>query len=397
MPTSSIELRVGESVATDITPFVDRFVWTESMIDGGFSWDIKFKADQWREWDRIMFGRDDPSYQFRLRVDNEQQADSTEWRTAITDKSRAGFAQDVSMRGQIKGADRRLVMAQKARTRAWRNKRVSDIITQIAGEYGLDADVERSAATDINNQSRMSDWAFLRRMVSIATTESGRCDTYLWIDENTLRFGAPQVTDLSARRYDMSVVESRIEDYSAAYFGREADRRGAARMTGVGFDWYAKKGVVFTMGPGQAQSQPSLAPRVPRRMEDGLCSYPIINDTRATVEEEVRARWGSVAPRYLSLRVTTRPDLTVRPNSIISMESNLNESRETPFMGRYVILEVQHLYEQQSITTSMVCYRREAREGEAQPTGANADTAGTRDREESAPLGRTILVARTLG
>ena len=380
---SSIELRVGESEALDITPFVDRFVWSESMLAGGFSWDIKFKTEKWAEWDRLMLGRDEPRHQFRLRVQGASGADTTEWRTAITDKSRAAFAANTGMVGQISGADTRLKMAQQSRTRVWKELRASEVLTRIAADYGLEVAIDNSASTRTHEQLRMNDWAFARRVARYATTESGRCDTYLWLDENTLRFSAPQLTEASVRRYDMSVMEDRVNDYAGAYFGRGADRQGAARLRGVGFDWKTKTGSVFTMDAARAQSQPSLASRVPRRMEDGLRVYPVFDEARGVVEERVRARWGRVAPRYFSMRVNTRPDLTVRPNTVIAVESNLDIRRETPFTGRYVVLEVLHTLENSSIVTSLICYRREAHEGEAQPTGANADNASTSDSFES--------------
>jgi len=390
-------MRISDQEALDITPFVDQFTWTESMIAGGFSWNMRFKAEQWAEWDKLLFGRDRPTHQFRLRIEEDSGPQSTEWRTAIVDKSRAAFAQDASMVAEVKGADRRLDFAQITRTRAWNNRRVSDVIQQIAGEYGVQAAVETSSRTDSWTQVRENNWAFLRRIARSATTDSGRADTYLWLDEGTLRFGAPQLTDVSDRRYDMSVVESRVNDYAAVYNGREADRQGAARLRGVGFDFDLKRGLTFTMDAGTAATQPSLASLVPRRMEDGLRIYPVFEGSSEDVEEVVRSRWGRVAARYLTLRVTTRPDLTIMPNKIISMESNLDNKRATPYMGRYVVLEVRHVLEKESITTTLVCYRREAQEGEAQPTGANADTAGTRDQAQVAGrMPRTILTAREL-
>jgi hypothetical protein len=369
------------------------------MIAGGFSWDIKFKTAAWAAWDRLMLGRDTPKYQIRLRADIGNVSTTTEWRTIITDKSRAAFTQSASMRGQISGADARLKLAQTARTRAWRELRISDVVTRIAADYGLDVDAERSASVDTYDQVRMNDWAFLRWLCAWATTESGRCDTYLWMDENTLHFGAPQLTDTSVRRYDMSVVENRVNDYAVAYYGREADRQGAAQLRGVGFDWRTKRGVVFTMGDAQAQTQPSLAPRVPRRMSDGLRVFPVFDEAPGTIEELVRGRWGHVSPRYFSMRINTRCDLTLRPNSVISMESNLGEGQSTPFMGRYVVLEVQHTFNDGYLITSLVGYRREAQGGDAQPTGANADTAGSRDNYSAGgenTARKTILVAQEL-
>lgn len=394
---SSIELRIDDGEALDITPFVDTFVWTESMISGGFSWRLKFKAEQWKEWDRLMFGRDNPVYRIRLRSQYSTGGDSTEWRTAITDKSRAAFDQTVAMQAEIKGADARLLLSQRARNRVWNNLRISEVISRIGLEYGLNVAVERSASVDSYTQNRINDWAFLRSLCRDATIESGRCDSYLWVDEDTLRFGAPQLTDKSARQYDLSEVENRVESYIGSYYGREADRQGAAQLRGVGFDWDAKRAVSFTMGPAQAASQPNLATRVPRRMEDGLRIYPVFESEPGVVEEQVRARWGRTGPRYLSLRLNTRPDLTLRPNSIISLETNLDRRRETPYLGRYAALEVQHVFHDSSLSTSIIGFRREAYEGEAQPTGANAsDQSATNDRNQLLPARTTILTATEL-
>lgn len=395
--TASLELRRSDDEAIDITPFVDTFVWRESMLAGGFSWRLRFKTNAWNEWDALMLGRDRPAFQFRLRSEEDGGPVSTEWRTAIVDKSRAAWRQDISMAAELKGADKRLLMAQTARVRAWPARSVAQLVQLIAAEHGLQPVADNTAAVSDWLQTHENDWAFLRRCVRVAASESSRGDVYLWMDENNLRFGAPQLTDISERRYDMSVVENRVDRYVVGYAGREADRRGAATLLGIGWDWDQKRAVTFTMNESTAQTQPSLARSVPRRMSDGLRVIPIFQFDPKVVEEEVRARWGRVAPRYMDIRIDTRPDLTLKPNTILSMESNLDERRQTPFMGRYAALEVQHVMLKGAISTTAVGYRREAQQGEAQPTGSNADTLGTRDEFQLAGTRpRTILVATEL-
>lgn len=396
--TSSIELRLGEQEAFDITPFVKRFVWSESMLSGGFSWELVILTERWKDWESILFGRDQPRIQFRLISNEPEGPVSTEWRTAVVDKSRAVFGQNVAMLADIKGADARLDMAQKVRTRAWAERSVSSVLTQLASEHGLTPDIEKTAALDINIQAREDDWTFARRLAQEAATESGRGDAYLWVDEDALRFRAPQLTDQSERRYDMSVVENRVDGYVAAYNGREADREGAATLLGVGFNFLTKQATLFEMNPSTAATHPSMASRVPRRMEDGLRFVPVFSEAQKQVEENVRASWGKVASRYVTMRINTRPDLTLRPNTVISMEANLDERRQTPFMGRYALLEVQHVLEKSTIITTVVGYRREAQVGDAQPTGSNADTAGSRDAFRGAGNNppKTISVARLL-
>jgi hypothetical protein len=390
-------MRKPNATALDITPFVPRFVWTESLILGGFYWSLDFKAIQWKEWDDLMMGREQRTVQFRLRSEEEQGPQSTEWRTAYVDKSRAAFSQDISMVGSVKGSDRALLMAQTARTRVFKARTAGEVLTRIAADHALTPDIEGTRGTRDWYQVREDDWSFARRVARMAANDSGRGDTYLWVDETTMRFRAPSLTSVSERRYDMNTVENRVDGYAATYHGREADRMGAATLRGVGFDYRTKKAVTFTMDAGTAQTHPSLARRVPRQMADGLRVFPVIERDRARVEEVVRTRWGRVAPRYLALRIRTRPDLTVRAGTIISMESNMDERRETPFMGRYVVVEVQHVLERGSISTNLVVYRREAQEGDAQPTGSNADVAGTRDQFQAAGINpTTIVVAQEL-
>ena len=395
--TVSLELRTSDAEALDITPFVERFTWTESMLSGGFSWELHFRTEFWREWDRLMLGRDLPNYQMRLLV-QEQEEQSTEWRSIYLDKSRAAFSQNLAMTGQARGADRRLELAQGSRTRRWTNVRVSDIISQIASEHGLLPDVEQTSSLDDYTQARENDWAFARRVARAAALGSGRGDVYLWMDERTLRLRAPQLTARSARSYDIAVVEERLNEFVGTYYGREADRQGAATLRGVGFDFDAKAGIVFEMNPGTAQTQPSLASRVPRRMADGLRVVAIFQDTKDTVVDAVRARWCRVAPRYMSVTINTRPDVTISPGVVISIEANLDQRRETPWVGRYVVLEVRHTLVAGTMTTSLVCYRREAHEGESFPTGASADLAATQDPgQRTGQQPRTTRTARQLG
>lgn len=393
--SASLEMRVATSTdatALDITPFVSKFVWRESLIGGGFLWWLDFTATQWAEWDVLMMGREASTVQFRLRVDDGKNEQSTEWRTAVVDKSRAAFSQDISMRGGVKGADRALLMAQTARTRVFEQRTVAQVLTQIAIDHGLTSDIQTTRGTRDWYQIREDNWAFARRLARQASNESGRGDTYLWVDEGFLRFRAPNLTDLSARRYDMSAVESRVDGYATTYAGRAADRMGAATFRGVGFNYATKKAVTFEMNAGTAQTQPALAGRVPRAMSDGLRVAPIFERDPARVEEAVRSRWGRVALRYLALRVRTREDLTLRAGVPISMESNLDAGQETPFMGRYAVVEVEHILTRGAIDTTFIAYRRESQEGDAQPTGADADIPGTRDQNQTAGINPSVIV-----
>jgi hypothetical protein len=387
-----------EGVARDITPFVRRFRWTESLIAGGWSWSMSLSTEQWPEWNELLVGRERPTVHFRLKNQEELNEFSTEWKRAYVEDSRAAF-RGASMLAQVRGGDKRLEMRQRARTRTFREATTADVCRRIAGEYDLVPNMDDTTARRDRYQLREDDWGFMRRLLAESALGSGRGDVFLWLDEATLRLHAPEMAALSARRHDLAEVENRVDRVTVGYHGRRVDRLGGASQRVVGFDLSRKDALVFDLDAGQAQALPSLAKRVPRDPDDGLRVYALAEEGSPFVEEAARARWGRVAPRYFSLRLDTRPDLALRPGSVIEVQANLDLRRESPFFGRFVVLEVQHSVERSAIRSTAICYRREAFEGEVEPTGASVTAGGTRDRYRvgQPERSRTIVRAEVIG
>lgn len=386
--TDALEMRVGNT-SYDITPFVDHFVWSDSMIRGGFSWRMRFRADRWTDWRELLFDLNKPTIQFRVVTDAAGRGVSSEWRTALTDGSRCSFAQDKSMVAEVVGADLRLELAQQARTRMWSDVEASVILRAIAGEYGLNTNIQDTRAGETWYQLRKSDWAFARDIAAVAN-ESSRGDTYLWLDENILHYGAPRVEDAALRRFDMDMQESRVDRYATAYMGRSADRLGAATFRGVGFDFATKKALSFVCDQAAAASHPALAARVPRSMADGLRVVPVFEDDRARIEEATRWMWGRVAARYLSVSIATNADPTIKPNTMLELDSDLDDTRTTPFMGRYACLEVTHVLDAGAIRTIVTGWRREAQSGEDEPSGASVAAVS---QQSNLSTGRVTVTA----
>jgi hypothetical protein len=373
----SLELRTDNAVR-DVTPFFERFTWVESMLAGGFLFTGRLSADQWDDWTPLLLGRDRPDFKFRLVNVEADVTATTDWRTAILDSSASAF-QATTLSAEIRGADRRLFMRQKPRTRAWRARTVSEIMRLVASEYGLEPFVADTAARRDWFQLREDDWSFLTRLAARSATASGRGDAFVWVDEDRLRFNAPDLGAPSERRHDLAQVETRADKVVVSYSGREVDRMGGATLLGVGFDFDTARAVTFEVGAAAAASTPSLANKVPRAQVDGLRVLPVTEGSKLLVEEVARGAWGRAAPRYFALRIDTKPDLTLRPGAVIEVQVNIDGKRETPFLGRFGVLEVKHELVGGGLVTTAVCFRREAFEGETEPTGANASAGKTRD------------------
>jgi hypothetical protein len=403
--TSGVEIRFpGSTEALDVTPFVRRFLWRESMIEGGFTWEIQLATNFWEEWDNLILGREDP--QFRLyfqRSDGTQ--DSTGWKTAVPDRSVVGY-RSTALTFSVVGSDKRLNLSQLNRTRAWPASTVSEVIRDIGSEYGFDVLTERTTSRKDRWQSREFDWPFMARLARSTSSGAGRGDMYLWLDEDQLCFQSPQLQNASERRHVMQEVENRVDRVVLAYQGREVDRQGGATLRGVGFDLDTKAAKVFTLDSGQASSLPALARRVPRVQADGLRVMASVSTSATDLEEVVRGRWGKLAPRYFSLRLDTRPDLVIKPATVVELQGTLGTSQDTPLLGRFAVLEVQHLLtagdpkdkHSGGLVTTVVGYRREAYAGDDEPTGAAVSQAGTRDRYRlgQEPTPSTTVIAEAL-
>jgi len=390
-----VELRIDGGESQPIHPFLERFVWRESLIEGGFTWQADIKASTWQEWTPILLGKGRLIFEYRLTTQVDGQDISTEWRRAITDSSRSSFRGQTLIASAV-GGDRRLEMMQAHRLRAWPGAAVSDVARVLAQEYGLNAAAQGTADVGDRLQVQESDWAFLRR-IAYETSASGRGDVFLWMDNDTLHLRAPDLQRPADRHHDMSLVENRVDRMAVRYAGREVDRRGGATLQGWGFDWDARQGLVFNLDSNASRTHPALAGRVPRRQSGGLRYFPVIERTLPEVEGQTRGRWGRFAPRYFSLRVDTRPDLSLRPGTILEMEASLGENQETPLLGRFLVLEVQHEMVDASIITTAVCYRREASAGEEEAQGNSAGRIRDRDPFNlSQPVQRTVLRAEVL-
>ena len=395
--SDGVEFRIGNE-ARDISPFTKRFLWVESLIRGGFFWEVAFVANAWQEWTQLLLGRERPAVQFRLKSQEEGEEVSSEWRTALTDTSRMMFRGE-GLIATVMGGDRRLDMRQEHKTRAWENLSVSQIVRVVASEYDLVPRVDETGVVDSFYQVNETDWEFLQRITYESASESGRGDLFLWVDEDTLNMRAPVLQSASARRHDMSLVENRVDRVMLSYMGRQVDRFGGATLEVVGFDFLTKQAITYTLDGAQAQTHPALDDRVPREQSAGIRLMPVPECNPLAVEGRARGRWGRFSPRYFGLRVDGRPDVILRPGTILEMQASLDENRDTPFLGRFLVVEVQHLYESGSILTTAVCYRREAAAGEEQATGSNAANLRTRDsyafgRQNNT---RTIVSAEVIG
>ena len=395
--TGGIQIRRG-SESRDVTPFNHKFVWTDSLIEGGWTWSWVFDTEDWQDWERLILGRDEGvGREFRLSTQEGATDTSLDWRRAYVDGSKVDV-RGRSLSVKVQGGDVRLRMRQDTRTRFWEASSASDVMRKVAAEHGLTPDIEESQGRRDRWQLRKDNWTYISGLARTSATASGRGDSYLWVDGDTLRFGAPNLGVASARRHDLSDLDNRADKVLVTYHGRAVDRRGGAHLIGVSYDVLGGEAIRFDMDGGAANTHPALADQLPRPTADARRVVPFLGQTADLVESSTRSLWGMTAPRYFTMRLETRPDLSLRAGSVVELQASLNARQSLGTFGRYVVLEVQHVLEGADLRTTVACFRREAFAGDEAPTGPSVSFAGTRDRTRGgrSERPRSLLVAEVL-
>jgi hypothetical protein len=373
-----------DGLEKDVTPWLSKFVWIDSLIDGGFSWEIQLASEFWEEWYRFMLGQ--TVAMFRLVSYHGDIPTTTDWLLGIVDGSTSSY-QGTRLVFIVWGADRRLELQQKTRTRAWPNASTSDVVRAIGSEYGV---VVMAGDTEDRRdrwQIHRTDWDYLYNLANSTEFPDGRGDVFLWMHNNFLLLGTPTLQQQSARRYDLSMFEDRLIRMTSTYSGRKVDRLGGATLHGVGYNFQAKTAVEYSMDLPATVPYPALAKFVPRMQFSGFRYVPVAEFRPDLVKSKVSGEWGHIASRYFSMRVDVRGDVLAIPGSTMDVLIGRGEGMGSPVGGRYMVLEVQHVLTAPSLNkpnsgglvTTLVGFRRESELGEEIPAGAFVAVTGSVD------------------
>lgn len=392
--TGALEMQIDGSPARDVTPFLRQFIWRDSMIHGGWYCEINFSTEVWGEWEDVLLGRDSSDIRVRMKQQGGV-VEATEWRSLYVNNSRTAF-RGTAMAGRVFGGDIRLAMQTRTRKATWKDTTASQIFSAIAERWDLTPSIADTVGKRTWWQLEEDDWSFSRRLAENSATKAGRGDAYLWVDGANLRYDAPNTSDVSTRRYDLRMLENRVDRLLISFNGRDVDRAGGTTLQRIGYDFSQKAAIPFVVDQAAASAFPALAQRVPRIMTNGLRVYPTFEETMPLVEESARAHWGRTAQRYYAAQIDTRGDLTLKPGVVIEVLNNLSTEAEAPFFGRYGVLEVTHTMLDGVVSTSMLCHRREAGIGDEDTSGASTTTSTKDnyvvDKQQTAQVMRQVQV-----
>jgi len=388
-----------ETGVRDITPYVRRLQFKNSLLLGHAQWSLAFSTPDWDFWDKFMVGKG-LTYNLKIQSSRDGKPSETPWLSVVVDGSEATVRRN-RMRGRVYGGGKELKMMEEAKRRSFPSSTAANVIRRIAGEYGLLPTLDASTGTRTWYQANQTDWEMMQdAMRYYISSSNNRGDAYLNVDGTSLTVKPINFAAHSVRKYDLSNLhrDDRIDGFETKFYGGQVDRRGGVVVEARGFDPSLGNVVTFTANP-LTSGQPALANKLPQ---------PITGKKRVVLEPNgtldfVRARalreQAKMGGSYYAVSVNVLNDLEVRLRDMFEVFLKDRGGNSSKFAGRYGVHEYVIDYSRKKICNRVIGFRKEANVGKAPAVGANVSRSIGIDKQRSAAGGRTskTVTATPLG
>lgn len=398
MASSGKILLLDDTGPKDVTPFVDRFLFKESLLDGHATWRLWFKASSWEFWADLMVGK---GLLLTVNVTGKKDGRTTEtgWLPLTVDASEGGV-EGTRLRGSIVGGGPELKMCVEEKRKAYAMMPASTVLAQIAALYQLAPTVGQTS--DLRNwyQANQTDWEFLQEVMSFYVASSdNRGDAYLYVGPNTLDVGAINYAKPSVRQYDLTADDDRVTRAKFRYYGGQVDRRGGAVVEARGYDNRTGLEVFFLASPVTAPS-PALANKLPKPLASRKRIFVTPWDSPSVVRAQAIREQARFSLRYFGVSVKALNDLTVKLKDMFEISMRDEKGYGSANAGRYGVFERVIEYSAGNISTTVVGFRRESYVGEQPAVGAPVSMSSGADTQRTASAGNlttTTVAAVPLG
>lgn len=359
-----------------LSEHVLEMVWRESSLDGGWSVEMKFSDQESDRWRDLLLALQGVTAELRIRTKVDGEYQQTDWVPFYVDASSVSPS-TFSVIGKVIFLDARYRMMMKTRRRAWIDQSITDILTKLAEEYGLDFDAggELSDQASSRWQCGITDWDFIRGSLLPEAYAGGRGDVLMWLDSGKLRVHTIDYGSRPSRFFGLNLRgDSRVKSFNVLSRLSRANRRGGGRAISSSLFYGSKDFASYDVGEDKRSGTPALASKLPLNTDDYVKHIASFQDTDSELTGTALHRWACHSQTAFFATISVQLDLLVRPGAIVQIAVD-PPGKNGPFDGRYAVLEVQH--HMTSYTTVITLARRETSYGLNQaessiPSGAES-------------------------
>lgn len=383
----------------DITPYVRRFVYRNSLLTGFARWTLFITATEWGWWKDIMIGN---GLRFSLKIKHvaDEFSTETEWLNLVVDTS-AGVFHKTQMQGKVVGGGIELNMMEKTRRRAFVDQPISSIFQRIASGYQLVPEIDTSTGIQNWYQANQSDWDFLQELFDyFLSSTSGRGDVFFNVDNQTLYVKSINFAKPAVRQYAFTMGRQNDMSVSAQYkyYGGQVSRKGGLVIEARGFDRDTGLSVIYKATP-ILNPAPVLKDKFPKETSMVCRAYSVPTSNYNLVRARALREQAKFGMRYYGISILVLNELTIKLRDMMEVSIKDTKGDGAPQEGRYGVFGYKIDVDAGNIKTAVTGYRRESTAGPEYAVGPNvSQVPGGVDRQPS-KVGRDsiVLTATSLG
>ena len=350
------------------------FAYYETM-EGCARYKLECNTPDWDRWDKYLTNPDSVmQIRFGYKYDTGAQKWS-EWKYVDCSRARPVYyinAVSITMEGMCSGY--KLNESTAEETRTYRDKKISEIVEEIAKRNDLKSRVKATKGKFLLHQCHLSDAHFIQGvLLSKAISTDGRVDFYFWIENGkTLVFEPPNIGS-SGRKYIMQQDPTKTNpDQHIEYLDVEY-RRGflAPENSGVieviGYDPLKKKIYTERIDDNKVQF-PKLASRKPTPTKRPSRIFPVTEPgpekyDKEDVKNSGMSIWGRNSRKLYRVTLEVPPDPTVAVAKVTTLDITDQRGRPHYTTGRYLTYAAYTVMDKGGYRTILFLERRCSEKG----------------------------------
>jgi hypothetical protein len=305
-------------------------------------------------WDKIIKDHAKTPLKMRWGLTAVSGIEWSPWKEVLANMGDFTFYREV-IDVDLQGTGAGFPLKETVNTRVFRDMKVSDMVSQIAGEHDLDADVEETKGEMTLYQCTESDAAFLRNQCACqaVSASGGRTDYYIYVKDGKTLVFKPLLWEPSGLKFTFALYgdtgddAARIDEIKVKY--RRAlmgIQEKALRTEFRGYDPLNKEMISFTADDGSVPFQ-KLAPQSldpPEKPSDiEITPEPEPPEhLRREMVDSAKATWGSNIHGLFrtNLQMTLLAESPI--GKLVNLEVRDAENKQRFMSGNWLVYAVRN-------------------------------------------------------
>lgn len=321
---------------------------------------------EWGIWEKIP---QDPEMDIKLRLhlDGDSSSKTSPWLTFRCSELKLAYDANL-LYIDLQGLDKAYPLKETAREVAYKDKLISEIVSDIAGKHKLKTDIEETVGKYHLLQAGMKDIDFIENVLLPKARSGQRSEFYFGVKNgDTLVFKSNKPEDSGLKFvYGVSGTASSsqvIQKLVVSYERFNLVNLDCLSTKVVGYDIFKKKMIDFTVDDSKADMQ-KYASNQPKAPEDPssifISTGPHPKDyDKMDIEGAARSVWGRNCQYLFRMTLSPMPNPEIEVGKTVDLDIRNSKGEPHFTTGKWLIDRVDHVIADAKLATYVSVVRRQ--------------------------------------